>query len=624
MAMEGLRHAAKESKFMKLILGGFIFLAVGGLVFTDVTGSFSGATGSRTVASVNGEKIDLQQFDRDLNNALRSMGLTSQEAYQVGLTDAFLQGKIANIVQMQSAEKLDLMISDQMVAQQIQRAFGDMSKEEIQATLRAQGLSEQQFAQSIRANLVSRTMQQMPLAVSNYIPAYMKRADARLQAERRGAVQYTLPLKTFEDKINVTEEDLKAYYQSNIATYTVAEERSFSIGAMTLAQATKNMPKITAEDVKQAYEDNKENFRVNEKRKLSQVTVKDIDQAQAIYEKALAGESLKTALEAVTGGIKGYRKAADYTKSGLASDLATIAFDQATKEGEVTAPVKTALGYTLMEVGKVTPSYIQPFKDVKKDLQASLKEEARYDAVYDKIVAVEDFIDAGKSFDEIASEIGLKIQTTKPYSQENVMLSDNDLVTEILNGNPSVLDELYALPEGNSAYPIELDDQFVVIGIKGIKPQTVLSYDDVKTDIEKIVRQAQLNSFAQSELEELVETLNANDTDSSLDDSIFKTAKKKTFKNLKRSDETVVSGTVFQADKGQYGYVIDGEKVSLVHVTDIQYAAVKPQTEEQIAAIRQAQRQTIDTLLGQYYHDKSSISINESLLERTYGENSSL
>jgi len=93
---------------------------------------------------------------------------------------------------------------------------------------------------------------------------------------------------------------------------------------------------------------------------------------------------------------------------------------------------------------------------------------------------------------------------------------------------------------------------------------------------------------------------------------------------LKRSDETVVSGTVFQADKGQYGYVIDGEKVSLVHVTDIQYAAVKPQTEEQIAAIRQAQRQTIDTLLGQYYHDKSSISINESLLERTYGENSSL
>ena len=111
MVMKSLRDGASGG-VTKFILMGFMALAVGGLVLTDVGGFFRGGVGGSDVARVGDQAISIQQFDSTLRRTLQPIGMSTQDAYQFGYVQQVLSGEIRSALLQQAAKSYGVQVSD--------------------------------------------------------------------------------------------------------------------------------------------------------------------------------------------------------------------------------------------------------------------------------------------------------------------------------------------------------------------------------------------------------------------------------------------------------------------------------------------------------------------------------
>ena len=103
----------------KFILVGFLFMAVLGLVLTDVGGFFRDGVSSTSVAEVGSEDIPYNEFDRYLRGSLARQQMSAQDAYQTGQLDVILDRYAQNIVFTQASQNLGIRTSDAAVAKEL-------------------------------------------------------------------------------------------------------------------------------------------------------------------------------------------------------------------------------------------------------------------------------------------------------------------------------------------------------------------------------------------------------------------------------------------------------------------------------------------------------------------------
>ena len=613
MAMEALRIAAKESKVMKFILGGFIFLAVGGLVFADVGGYFRDGVSRTEVAQVNDTKIALSEFDRDLKSVLLQSGLSPDEAYDSGIVNAYLDGRINNTLQLQASQNLNLYLDNKTIAQQMRDIFGDMTREQIEMSLRAQGLTEQSFANSIRSRVLTQYVSSLPQSVANYAPNFINKAEKKLYNEQRSGNIYKVKFNDIVKNLDISDTEIQDYYNNNIKDFTEPESRDFIVGIMTLDMAKSKLPNITDSDLKLAYEDNIDNYKVPETRKIAQATVKNPDDAQNLYEMAMEGTSLSQALKNITGNTAGYRDAVNYEKSGLPTEFSDKAFKATVKKGDIIAPIKTLLGYTVLQVTEITPPYQKSFDDLKDDLQNELKQTQIYDSLYNKMIDTEDMIDSGVSFNEIATKTGLKTETTTAYTENEAVMASG-IFGDILQASPSILEELYALPINGATYPLELDDQhYVVVGVKGIYEEKVQPLNDVKSNIVAILTKEKQKDF----IIDLVESENNDIQDSKL----LGDAKTYPFTNIKRSSEHEYNSLIYASSITNPEYLIENDQLIIANISNVSF---KDSSDNKFDndMILQNQNSVLNSLISSYHRENANIIVNNTLLKDTYSPTS--
>jgi len=612
MAMEALRIAAKESKFMKFILGGFIALAAGGLVFTDVHGFFTGNPGGTTVARVNDTKIDIRQFDSKLRGFLAQTGLDSEQAYQLGLVHNFLQSRVNVSLRQDAAQDLNLRLDNETIANQIRSIFGEnVSRDQIEMSLRAQGLTAESFAQNLRAQSALTLLNSLPGGVINHTPNYTRNINSLLSRESRSATIYTIPLSRLAKDHEVTEDEITAYYAAHAPLSTIPEQRVFNVGTMTLEMAKANLPAITDTDIRAEYDARPDDFTIPEQRTIVQIQVSNPDEAQAIYESALDNGDL-------TLGNDGASAPAAFTFDGLPEDLADLVFSETTEIGDVLPPVPSIFGYVVAQVTAIKPERIRPYDEIKTELSQDMQDNAIFDALYNKMVDAEDMADAGQSYSEIAGILGLETSETAALDRSNLANITGALKTAIESG-PSLIDEIFNLPEGAATYPVEIDDSsFIIVGVQSITPETLQPLADVRDDILATLRDQQRETAAETRLQSLIAELQSGTlTDNDLKNQYR--ARIRTNNNLSREDaSTRTADLIFATDNNMYDYFRDDDSMVMVHVTDIRFDTSDTNTATDAASFQSAQDQIIDALLTHYWRDNATIRINDALLERQY------
>jgi peptidyl-prolyl cis-trans isomerase D len=612
MAMEALRIAAKESKFMKFILGGFIFLAVGGLVFTDVQGYFRGGLPNNTVARVNDTEIQIRTFDQEVRNIINQSGLTAEEAFRAGLINAYLNNRIDEILLLQQAESLDIVVGEKIIAEQIKNAFPNLSKEQIQMSLRAQGMSEGQMAQILSQQIKRTLISGATQVLKNTKTPDLSTALNRYHGEFRNGTIYSFPASKLSETIEITDEEVASIYEARKNQYIIPEKRVFTIGRMTLVDVEKNLPALSEDDVRGAYEEREGDFFIPEKRSIAQAVISDPDQAQQIYEQALDGTPLKTAVENVTGNAGAFRDAAEYDSQGLPAELADVAFADDLEKGSVLPPVRTLVGLHVMKIVDITPERQQEFEEVKDDLRAELEETRGYDALYEKIIESEDLVNDGQNFDAIAEKVGLSNEDS-PFLTRSDVNNFPEALTAAIEISPSITDEIFNLPEGSASYPVEINEgEFIVIGVKTLQEESFKPLEDVKNDLREQIQKERLEDNARTVLSSVIADVNAGDR--SLDDVVKEYgAGRAIFRNVTRSSERRDADAIFDAPLDGIGTLIDDGTVSLIQITANGFNT--PDAQSTGHATYTA---SIDSLFRSYLRENSKISINDYLLEQQY------
>ena len=102
MVMQAMRKG-KGAGVVKFIFMSLLVLAAGGLVLSDVGGFFRGGIGNNDVAAVGDQNIPITSFDMKLRRTLTRIGMSPQQAYQLGYTNQFLNSEIQSMLLQQAA-----------------------------------------------------------------------------------------------------------------------------------------------------------------------------------------------------------------------------------------------------------------------------------------------------------------------------------------------------------------------------------------------------------------------------------------------------------------------------------------------------------------------------------------
>ena len=174
---------------------------------------------------------------------------------------------------------------------------------------------------------------------------------------------------------NITEDQLKNEIKKSIITEKVKD------------YITKDV-KITEADAKKYYDENKAtSYTKNAGADMYHILVADEAKAKEIKTKLDNGSNFGDLAKEygtdgtkTTGGSLGY---VEYDTQNMDSDFMAAA--KKLKDGEISGPVKTQFGYHIIMVKNVhNDKYVQPFDDVKSEIESTLAQTKQQEAIQKK------------------------------------------------------------------------------------------------------------------------------------------------------------------------------------------------------------------------------------------------
>lgn len=439
--MQGFRKFFQSKIGLGLTLA---FLGLIALAFAsaDVSGSntFGGIAGGNRVAVVGDRKIGTGEMDaiiRNRVNALRRQNpqLTMEEFISSGQFEDLLESQFDRIAIAEFARKYGfeagkrLIDSDIASIEAFRGADGNFSAEVYSATLEQQGLSDAQVRGDIRDTLLLRQVinpaafgAQMPKKISD-------RYAAALSETRTGAV-LTIPASRFAPDAAPSDEALAKYYADNRSDWVRPERRTVryaTFGENTLG----DVAEPTDEQIAERYQRDAAEYAASEQRRLTQLVVPTRAAANAIVAEVRGGTGLaqsaaSKSLATTTVGPVDQEELAGETSAAIAE----AAFSAS--RGDVAEVTRGPLGYYVIRVDEVTPIPARSLAQARGEIVTELREELRREALIGLATSVEDEIDNGSNIAEIARELGLELQTTRPITAQGQVYGTNDTAPELL------------------------------------------------------------------------------------------------------------------------------------------------------------------------------------------------
>ena len=388
---------------------------------TGVGDPFAASAPQGSVAKVGERTITepelLTAFDRAVRNAReRDPALTQTDAAKQGGVAAVTQQLIGQAALEEFARSAGLVASDRAVgaviagipAFQIDGKFDDATYRRV---IGEQRMTDRELRTSI-ANDLMRKQLLTPVTGALGVPAGMAEPYARLLVDmHRGAVAL-VPIAATAPP---TEAEIARYHADNKLLFTVPERRGFRFAFIDRDQIAKSV-KVSDAEIAAAFAKDPAKYGGATTRILQQVVVPDEAKAKAIAA-AAATEGFAKAAERLAGFGAADIALGDQNQAGFgkttSAEVAAAAF--AAPIGGVTAPIKTAFGWHVVRV-EAKGSAGKTLEQARPAIFAVLNDRAVETAVADVVARIEDGVEDGKSFADLAKELGLTIVNQTPVT----------------------------------------------------------------------------------------------------------------------------------------------------------------------------------------------------------------
>ena len=372
-------------------------------------GQFGGA--NKTVATVNGLEIKVNEFERAYGNIInfyreQFRGQFSDEmAAKLKLKENALDALIQNRLVLLEAKKMNLMVSDQELAESIYKRpefqkGTKFSSSLYQNYLRFSRINVKDFEDSQRKNLLREKLEGVIKASTQISEAEIQEAYKK-ENEKIKFKYIGFSKDYFKPASRPSDEDIQKYFDSHKSQFEVPEQIQVQYVKLT-PKMIEDAIEIYEDDIKDYYDTNEANYQIKKQYKASHILIKSdtalpfgedlseeekkklLDEADE-KTKIKANEILKQIKEGADFGEMAKKHSSDTTSGNNGGSLGQFSkgmmipeFEAALDElkpGELGGPVKTQFGFHLIRLEEVKEEHLKPLTEVQEGIKKMLKED---------------------------------------------------------------------------------------------------------------------------------------------------------------------------------------------------------------------------------------------------------
>ena len=474
-----------------------ILLAFAAFAFTDVPNIAT--LGSNAAVKVGDAQFSPQYVQNEFNRAVqirsRETGgaFNHQDAVASGFADQVVESIAATSALAQFTEALGLAMPRELVRDFLQGnenfqnpATGQFDQFILESLLRQNNLTVQEFERRIGEDLM-RNQLISSLSGGGAAPAPLVEAALLRQTERRRIAYLTITDEMSGTPAEPGPDDLDAYYQTNIATFTAPEYRAFDMVHLTLEGFSEGVT-VPEEDLRQTYEVNRERlYEEPEKRTLYQVTYDTEPEAQAAVASLRQGDAFETVAAARGLGMDAVTFADAQARDILDPSVSEAAFAEGLEEGAILDPVQSLFGWTVVQIAGVTPPVSRSFEEVRGEIEAQFLSNDARRAMLAAIDVIEEERDTGATLALAAEAAGLTAERVGPI--DRFSFAPGGAIIDAVPGE--ALAEAFRLEEGEESEAISIrngDDaaqDYVFVSLREVRAPAPIPFEDVRERVEQ-------------------------------------------------------------------------------------------------------------------------------------------
>ena len=443
---------ALRNQASRWLIRGFLVVLALSFALWGIGDVFRARGPTEVVAEVEGMAITEPALRREADLAFdqiqRQFGgaIPRDESIMASFRQRALEGAIARRLVEAHALDLGLTVSDAVLADRIRsqpsfQTADQFDRSRFELFLRSSGLTEAQFLEQVRLDLLRDQLLQGMLAPVQASETAASTIDA-----------YEGELRTGEALVvAATAQPLATPDDNTLETFRAAREAEFQKPELRTVQLATLNPEdlvdevgVDEDEVRAAYEVNLDRYRSPEQRTAVQLLAPSREVIDEAARRVANGESFEPVAAEMAGSGLTLASLGGVQRDALPEPLEDTLF--AMNPGEVSAPVETAFGWHLLRLDQVAPETVQPFDAVRGDIEHEFRLRKAADQLPQTANAFEDALAGGADLGSAAGQVGARMET--------VTIDRNGVTAE--GSRPEgltreMLGTIFASPEGETS-----------------------------------------------------------------------------------------------------------------------------------------------------------------------------
>jgi len=613
-------------KNKRLIQIAFVLLIVPPFAFFGME-SYTRSAGSKDdVASVDGSGISQREFAEELRQqqdrlrAAFGAGIDASALDTPEARGALIDSLVRQQLVYQEAVRSHVGVSKEMFDEVVASvpAFqrdGNFDAETAKAMLRARGISEEQFAATLRRDLTIGQLTGVVGSTAISSQAVTERLVG-LQEQRREVAEALIASQPYLAQAKVPEAQVKAYYDANPAEFRIPERVRAEYVVLS-GEALGRQDPVTEAELKAAYDARATQYKVEEQRRASHILVKTKEEADKLVADLrkspgrfadLAKKHSQDPGSAEKGGDLGL-----FGRGMMVPAFEEAAFRQ--KEGEIGNPVQSDFGWHVIRVTGVQAAKTRGLQEVRADLAAEISKQKGVRRFAEAAEAFSNMVyEQADSLKPAAERFKLPVQTsgwiTRTPSAEAGVLANAKLLGALFAAD--------SVKTRRNTDAVEVAPNVLVAArVLEHQPAAQKKFEDVRGEIEQALRRAEAAKLAQREGEAKLATLRKGG-DAGLKWGAPKAVSRRSpqgvpstaLRQIQAADATKLPAYV-GAERGEEGYMI-------YRVNRLLEPEPKPEAQKVTDAARAAQQagtEQLDAYVASL-RARARVEVNKANLEK--------
>ena len=495
-----------------------VILALIGIPFVFFGINYN-VVGSNFAAKVDGEEISAGYFEQQYRSELAqrpelaNLDAAQRQLLRRSLLERLIRDQLVRNYLGENGYRIgDTQLTDLIQQEQEFQVDGKFDRAAYVDFLAVRGREPREFEESQRQFMREFQLRSAIMASAVVTPSEYRRF-LNLAAEQRLVSLATLTEDVVADEIEITDDQVQAYYDANPTMFQLPESADVEYIRISREDVAEGV-EVSEERLAQYYEDEKYRYLQDEQRRARHILIQfgdDEEAARARAEELLArirsGESFEELARefSMDGGTA--EQGGDFgalTESQLPEALGAAVF--AMEEGAVEGPVRSDFGFHIIRLDEILARGPLPLDQVRGELLAELRDREAESLYLELERRLSDALFDMTDMQAIADAIGAEVQTIEGFTRDGA---------EPFGANQAAINAVFddaVLAGGQISEVIELDAfSAAIFSVTRYNEATRQPLAEVRDEIEAMVRSQQAEALLVERAERILEAVDGGE-----------------------------------------------------------------------------------------------------------------